>query len=76
MEAIFEIWDTETANLIGTYATEQAALEVVREAIATWGRLRAEALALGVTNGDGNLRGIASGAELIARATMAMSDRG
>lgn len=69
----YELWDTETANLVGEYDTEAEALDSVRRLIASgW---PVEHLALGREFddddiGDDELLGpTVSGAELAARAT-------
>jgi hypothetical protein len=64
----FELWDTETANLVGDYATEAAALEAVRRMIATGSADRVRSLALAHENRRGATRTIAVGNELLQRA--------
>jgi len=34
----FQLWETESANLVGSYPSEDAALATVRQAIETHGR--------------------------------------
>jgi hypothetical protein len=68
MKQVFEIWDTETGNLVGMYETEAAVLAVVRDAIDAWGMREAEALALGVGDGDERMSSVTAGPKLLARA--------
>jgi len=65
---IYELWDTSSRNLIGTYDTEQAALEVVRAVAAAHGWIAAEALALGQEDKGGRPRLLATGRDLADRA--------
>lgn len=64
---IYELWDTSSSNLIGTYDTEQAALEVVRQVAAAHGWDAAEALALGQEDKGGYSRLLATGRDLAER---------
>src|SRR5437763_648324 len=68
MPATYELWDIETANLIGTYETEDAALSVVRQAIETHGQDYVASLALGSEDKRGRSKLLAKGAELPERA--------
>ena len=65
---IYELMDVESANLIGTYESETAALAVVRAAIQAHGQASVMALALGYEDEAGNGGVIAEGADLAARA--------
>ena len=66
----YEIWDVESANLVGSYATEGAALAAVRDAV----RLTDESAALGWALAREDRRGttttIASGRNLLDRAAL------
>jgi hypothetical protein len=64
---IYELMDVESANLIGTYESEEAALAVVRAAIRAHGASAIAPLAVGCVDDKGNGALIAEGAELIAR---------
>ena len=64
----YELWDTETANLIGTYDTEEQALSVVLSVIHTRGRSAAGTLFLGVEHEDGASTPVAEGEALVERA--------
>lgn len=64
----YELWDTETSNIIGAYATEAEALAIVREAITVHGRGSISAWALG-SMGDGRTEEpIVEGTALAGRA--------
>ena len=58
---MYELWDTDSGNLVGAYGSERAALEAVR------GMSQVEHLALAREVG-GQTRPIAEGAALAARA--------
>jgi hypothetical protein len=68
MARLYELWDGETGNLIGAYASEQEALAAVSDAVHRYGPAAATTLALVVEDerGEGGL--MASGASLIERA--------
>jgi hypothetical protein len=62
---MYELWDVQTANRIGAYRSERAALRDVADTVRRYGLHSAEALNLGLL-GPGGL--VASGAELVRRA--------
>jgi len=64
---LFELWDVETGNVIGTFASEDDALGVVRELIELNGVSYADALDLGRIDGDGHSTPIATGQALANR---------
>ena len=64
----FELWDTRTANIIGDFPTEQAALEAIREAIQAHGRAYVESWGLAHEDRRGRTKAIAHGALLAERA--------
>jgi hypothetical protein len=69
----WELWDTDSGNMVGDYATEADALLIVREAVQRHGADMAAALALGAEHddeagADDDLPAVLSGKELIARA--------
>jgi 3'-phosphoadenosine 5'-phosphosulfate sulfotransferase len=69
----YELWDTETGNVIGGYRSQSEALAVVREAISRHGRGYADLLFLGCEDSKGRSRAIARGqdlAELALRSTV------
>ena len=47
---IYELWDTVSMNLVGPYESKEAALSVVREAVARYGESYVEGLALAREN--------------------------
>ena len=63
----FELWNMSSGNLLGTFATEEAALGAVREAVARHGVAYVDALALGHENSRGRSRIVAQGTELLHR---------
>ncbi len=68
MIAPIELWDVETADLVGTYPTVEAALAVVHNAMLTYGLDVVEPLALQRVDARGRVRVVGSGAELCRRA--------
>ncbi len=66
--SVFDLWDTETGNLIGTFETEKHALKIVHDLLFSKGIQYADALDLGIQDATGNSRSIATGPKL---ATMA-----
>ena len=66
----FELIDTESANLVGEYETEVAALRDVAESIDAYGESSPEVLSLALIRVDAptGAGGIAAGADLVARA--------
>jgi hypothetical protein len=67
----YELWDTESRNVVGEYETEDEALAVVRHAIDRDGPGAADSLMLAFEDRTGRSRMIASGAELADRARVA-----
>ncbi len=65
----FELWDMNSRNLVGTFDTEEAALESVRDAIERHGRNYVNTLALGREDSRGRSKMIAAGTALAERAT-------
>lgn len=65
---IFELWDQKSANLIGAFDTEVAALTEVRSSVERHGRSCAEQWALAVEDDTGDVTTIATGDGLIDRA--------
>jgi hypothetical protein len=64
----FQLWESESANLVGSYETEDAALVVVRKAIEKHGRDAVETIVLLREGARGRLATIAEGAALADRA--------
>ena len=69
---IYELWDTASRNVIGTFATKNEALALVNEMIRLNGAAVAESLLLGQEDKAGRSRLIAEGKTLV---TLAMGDR-
>ncbi len=64
----YEIWDTESRNLLDDFDTEAEAIEAVRELIAVNGAACTAALALTRVTVDGSMQTLAIGTELALRA--------
>jgi hypothetical protein len=66
MNAWFELWDSESSNLVGSYRTDADALAIVRRALATHGAVAVSGLVLVQDDGTGaDPRVIAAGSELV-----------
>jgi hypothetical protein len=68
----YELWDTETGNMIDCYDHEDDALALVRAGTIQFGVSYAETLALLREDETGNLTQIAAGIELAERARAAV----
>ena len=68
----WELWDTESGNLVGDYDSEADALAVVRDAVHRHGAVSVTTLALGAEHdeavSDADLPPVIRGIELVARA--------
>lgn len=64
----YTLMDTETGNLIGTYATEHEALILLQGAMAAYGTEYADTLVLGREDAGGHTILIAEGKVLAKRA--------
>lgn len=71
----YELLDTETGNLIGSYASEEEALAVVHNAVHINGPVYVQTLALGYEDDDGEGAQLAAGPEPLSRAMLADPDR-
>jgi hypothetical protein len=67
---IYEIWDTDSANLLGSFSSESEALSIVRAAVTDHGarRIRLWALTSKDLSSNGRTTTIAKGAQLVERA--------
>ena len=72
----YELWDTESRNLLDDFDTEAEALEAVRDLIALNGPGCTDAVALTRVHADGRMSTLAMGADLAKRAQAARSERG
>jgi hypothetical protein len=68
MDASFELMDLDSGSLVGSYRTLDEALEVVRNAYATYGRSGIDDLGLARVTSDGSQECIAIGPELVSYA--------
>jgi hypothetical protein len=66
MRETYELWDMETANLVGIYESMAAALEVVSRSLVAFGPAAIETLVLTAEDGKES-RVIARAADLTAR---------
>jgi hypothetical protein len=73
MKTTDELWDTATSNLVGTYPTQEAALTVVRDAVAKHGPRVFADIALGREDQQGELIPVAQGDALVQLAMNAES---
>ncbi|HYI15851.1 MAG TPA: hypothetical protein VEX37_10705 [Thermomicrobiales bacterium] len=71
MEVRYEIWDTETGNLIGEFSTEEEALLLVRHAVDDWGAHAAASLVMGYGQNNEVASQLIEGEALIQRALSA-----
>jgi hypothetical protein len=67
----YELWDTESGNLVEDFAEEGEALAAVRQYAALNTPAYPRALALACRSHEGGTTWVASGAELAARAQVA-----
>ena len=65
MDATYELWDVDAGNIVGSFATRDEALTVVRTLLATYGRGYAQDLNLSRRDGDGPSRIVAMGEQLL-----------
>jgi hypothetical protein len=63
--ASYELWQTRTRNLIGTFATKAEALAVVRKAADKQGPAFVESILLGREDDRGRSKTIAQGPDLL-----------
>jgi hypothetical protein len=61
---MYQLWDADSANLVGSYATEETALVVVRNAVDKHGREVLDPIVL-LHEGPAGLTTIAEGAALV-----------
>ncbi|MGH2557646.1 MAG: hypothetical protein ACRDJH_01170 [Thermomicrobiales bacterium] len=64
MSAIYELWDRETANQIGSYESRAEAMAIVRDAVRVNGADALATVALGRETEDGDTVVIAAGRDL------------
>ena len=66
----YELWDTETRNIVETFESEAEALEATRQLIAVNTTVYPDALALVFEDDEGETKLIARGAGLGSRARL------
>jgi hypothetical protein len=62
---MFQLWDEESANLVGSYSTEDAALSIVRDAVEKHGREAIDTILLLREDAGEQLTEIAAGVALV-----------
>jgi hypothetical protein len=72
----YELWDTESRNLLYSFGTEPEALEAARELIALNPGSYPGALALTAVDTEGRMMTLALGEGLAARLRLAEAERG
>ncbi len=65
---IYELWDAESGNIVGTFETKEEALAIVRDTVARHGEAFATSFLLGQEDKAGRTRQIADGPDLVALA--------
>lgn len=70
---IYELWDQESGNCVGSYENLESALADVRDLIDRYGRASAETLALLSSDAEEVLERVAIGDDLIERAVAAVA---
>jgi hypothetical protein len=61
----FQLWEADSANLVGSYPTREAALAIVRDAVQTHGRDAVASLVLVREDARGRLSTIGEGEALV-----------
>jgi len=64
---IFELWDLDSGNLMGSFSSESEALELLRNAIEAYGVSYVGSVALGRRDAEGKVESIAEGSALAGR---------
>lgn len=75
---VYDLWDIETGNIIGTFESEGEALRLVRELVDVNGHQYADALDLGWIDGEetGSIAGGAALLDLALTTSPSASSRG
>jgi len=68
MDGAYELMDVEAGSVVGFYETEDEALTIVRDTVASYGMRGVEGLVLSRLSDDGSLELIAEGSALADRA--------
>lgn len=71
----YELWDRSSRNLLGEFATPEAAYELVREIVEDEGRSSAMSLVLSVDDDAGRTFPVAAGGDLVDLAMDASPQR-
>ena len=65
---MFELWDTETHNIVGLNESEKSALTMVKHVLEGHGKAYVASLALVLEDASGDARTVALGTALVDRA--------
>jgi hypothetical protein len=71
----YDLWDSQTGNIIATFQTKAEALSVVREALSRHGEDYVESLLFGQEDSRGRTKPIAEGKELVSLARTGHSEQ-
>ena len=76
MATTYQLWDTDTLNLVAEFPSEAEALTALVETLEYDGQDSLESLLLGINREDGRGKTIARGAELVALTERIVAERG
>lgn len=62
---IFEVWDSASGNLLGTWDSEEQAVDVIRKVYETDGKVSVESLVLARQDPDGKTVSLGQGMDFI-----------
>jgi hypothetical protein len=65
MVCTYELWETTSGNLVGTYSTQRDALDVIEQGIKRHGPHYADTFLLGYEEPDGDSHVLAEGQDLV-----------
>ncbi len=71
----YSLWETDSANVIGTFSNEAEALACVRKIANSMGAAYVDSFSLTNTAADGTVEGIAAGPDLVTLARRRISLR-
>jgi hypothetical protein len=73
MEVAYELWEMQSGNLMGSFPTQDEALQVLAKAVSRYGSSYTDTIMLTYEHGDES-KELASGAELADLARRATAD--
>jgi hypothetical protein len=71
----YDLWDSQTGNIIATFETKAAALSAVREALVKQGEEYVATLLFGQEDSRGRTKPLAQGKELVSLVRSEASER-